>query len=303
MSKRVTIIGMGLIGSSIARALRKHKADYVLGAFDTSADVRKTVRQLKMVDSVFDDIADAVKEADVVMLCVPVGAMRGVAQAMAAHLKQGAIVTDVGSTKQSVVDALLPVLPDYVHLIPGHPVAGAENSGPESGFAELFEKRLVILTPSEAADKNAVQTVTDLWVSVKAYVKHMPVIEHDEILALTSHLPHVIAFGLMGAIVDKGDVKSDLIFQCGGGSFRDLTRVAAADPIMWRDIFLVNQEAIATALETLKGGIEIVQNKVKSGDVEALTGFLQQMRSVRRSLPHLDYDDGDLEAERFNKKH
>ena len=240
---RVAIIGIGLIGSSLARVIRRDNPATRITACARRPETLETVRRLGIADAVTDDPAAAVVDADLVVLATPLSAYAAIARRIAPALKPGAIVTDVGSVKEQAIGDLRPVLPPGVHLVPGHPVAGTEHSGPESGFAEMFADRWCILTPLADGDPAAVEKVTALWRLAKMRVVTMPAEHHDLVLAITSHLPHLIAYTIVGTATALGDdLKSEVIAFSAGG-FRDFTRIAASDPVMWRDIFIKNRDA------------------------------------------------------------
>ncbi len=246
---RVALIGMGLIGSSLARVMRRENlAGHIAGRVRSEASRAKCL-ELGLADSMHDAPGDAVEGADLVVLCTPLGTYASLAEAIAPHLKQGAILSDVGSVKQSVIRDVGPFVPEGMHFVPGHPIAGTEHSGPEAGFAELFEDRWCILTPPPGTDRGAVDKLTELWRRCGSMVEIMDARHHDEVLAITSHLPHLIAYTIVGTASDVAeDVRAEVAKYSAGG-FRDFTRIAASDPIFWRDVFLNNREAV---LETLQ---------------------------------------------------
>jgi cyclohexadieny/prephenate dehydrogenase len=238
---RVALIGMGLIGSSLARALRERELAGHITAIDASLDVCQRITELGLADRVTDDAAAGVKDADLIILCVPVGINGSVAQIIAGNLKAGAIVSDVGSVKAAVVKAVQPHLPEGVHLVPAHPVAGTEHSGPDAGFASLFAGRWCILTPPEGTDPVVTDKVRALWEGVDSKVEVMTPEHHDLVLAVTSHIPHLIAYNIVGTADDLETVTQGEVIKFSAGGFRDFTRIAASDPTMWRDVFLHNK--------------------------------------------------------------
>ena len=257
---RVALIGLGLIGSSLGHVMKREGlAGHVAGSA-RSAKTCATALEIGFVDSASVDPADAVTGADLIVICTPVGVIADVAAAIAPTLKPGAIVTDVGSVKMAVIRDVGPLLPEGVHLVPAHPVAGTEHSGPESGFPELFEGRYCILTPPPGADKRAVAAVSELWRRVGSDVELMDPKHHDRVLAITSHLPHLIAYSIVGtasdleehisreAVASKEEILTSEVIKYSAGGFRDFTRIAASDPVMWRDIFLNNREAVLEIL-------------------------------------------------------
>lgn len=281
---RVTLIGLGLIGSSIARALKaKRLARHVVGA-DSSAAVRDRVRDLGIVDTVADNVAESVRDADCVILCVPVGGNASVAALIGPNLRPGAIVSDVGSVKSAVVRDVAPFLPEGVHFVPGHPVAGTEFSGPDAGFATLFENRWTILTPPEWQDESAVDTMRRLWEGMGALVEIMGHQRHDLVLAITSHVPHLIAYNLVGTAYDLETVVENEVIKFSAGGFRDSTRLAASDPTMWRDVFLNNKEAVLEMVARFQEDLAALSRMIRWGDGEGLFDLFTKTREVRRSI-------------------
>lgn len=282
--ERVCIIGIGLIGSSLARALRQHKlADHIVCA-DQNAEHRATALKLGLVDEAFETAAAAAANADLTILCIPIGAYTAVTTAIAPVLKPGSIVTDVGSVKEAVIRDVAHLLPESVHFIPGHPIAGTEHSGPEAGFAELFSGRWTILTPLPHSDEPAVQKLTQLWESIGAKVELMDAAHHDRVLAITSHLPHLIAYTIVGTAADlETDTQSEVIKFSAGG-FRDFTRIAASDPTMWRDIFLNNREAVLDIAQRLTEDLTALQKAIRRGDGDTLFELFSRTRDIRRSV-------------------
>ena len=245
---RLALIGFGLIGGSIARAARAQKAVRSIVATARSPETRRRVAELGIVDQVVETNAAAVEGADLVIVCIPVGACGAVAKEIGPHLMKGATVSDVGSVKGAVLRDMAPHLPDSVHFVPGHPVAGTENSGPDSGFAELFVNRWCLLTPPEGADKAAVEKLAAFWRLLGANVETMPADHHDLVLGITSHLPHLIAYTIVGTADELSEVTRSEVLKFSAGGFRDFTRIAASDPTMWRDIFLANKDAVLEML-------------------------------------------------------
>lgn len=284
MFERITVIGMGLIGSSITRALQMRHLAKVIVAADVNADVCQTVIDLKLADFVTQDLAEGVKDADLVILCVPVGAMGAVVKQIAPHLKEGAILSDVGSVKISVIDAVQPHLPAHVDFVPAHPIAGTEFSGPASGFAELFIGRWCILTPLAQSSIKAVEALTKLWEAIGARIEIMDAKHHDLVLGITSHLPHLIAYTIVGTASElEDDTKSEVIKFSASG-FRDFTRIAASDPTMWRDIFLNNKEAVLELLQRFSEDLTAVQKAIRQGDGEYLYNKFDKTRSIRKAI-------------------
>ncbi|QQG35618.1 MAG: prephenate/arogenate dehydrogenase family protein [Micavibrio aeruginosavorus] len=281
---QVTIIGFGLIGSSIARVLRRDCPAVRIVCGDSSLDVCKKALELGIANSASTDLAEAVQGSDLVVLAVPVGACGGVAEAMAPGLKQGAVVTDVGSVKQAVIASVKRHLPDYVDFVPAHPIAGTEHSGPEAGFAELFQGRWAIITPLPETPLNAIETVTALWESAGSNVEFMEPRRHDLVLAITSHLPHLIAYTIVGTASDLEDhLKADVIKFSASG-FRDFTRIAASDPVMWRDIFINNQEAVLEIVQRFTEDLTGLQRAIRWGDGRVLQDMFARTRAIRRQI-------------------
>ena len=283
--QRLAIIGVGHIGSSLARAIRRDgNAVGHVALTDFDSAVRARARQLDIADSVHDDPADAVRDADCVVLCTPVGTYRAISRAMAPSLKPGCVVSDVGSVKRAVFRDIKPNLPDSVHLIPGHPVAGTEHSGPDSGFATLFDGRYWLLTPPEEADPAAVAGLTSLLHRSGALVETMDADYHDKVLAITSHVPHLIAYTIVGTAVDlEHDLKNDVIRFSAGG-FRDFTRIAGSNPIMWRDVFLNNREAVLEMLQRFTEDLTALQRAIRWGEGQTLQDLFTRTRSIRRGV-------------------
>lgn len=282
--ERLTIIGLGLIGSSIARAARRTKAARTIVAADISTAVCDRVRELGIADEVTEDLAAAVKDSDCVILCVPVGACGDVAATIAANLKQGAIVSDVGSVKGAVVAAMQPHLPAYVHFIPAHPIAGTEHSGPDSGFATLFHNRWLLLTPLETGDAAATEKLAAFWRAFGSNVETMDAARHDLVLAVTSHLPHLIAYNIVGTAADLETVTQSEVIKFSASGFRDFTRIAASDPTMWRDVFLNNRDAVLEMLGRFNEDLAALQRAIRWGDGEALFNLFSRTRAIRRSI-------------------
>jgi cyclohexadieny/prephenate dehydrogenase len=284
MFDKITIIGLGLIGSSIARVAKRDNIAKTVVAADLSETVCKKVEELGIADEVTSDIRRSVINSDVVILCVPVGAMAIVGEQIGPALKPGAVVTDVGSVKQAVIDAVKPHLPESVHLVPGHPIAGTEHSGPEAGFAELFENRWCILTPTGDTDIRAVEKVTTLWEACRSKIEIMDPQHHDLVLGITSHLPHLIAYTIVGTANQlEDDIKSEVIKFSASG-FRDFTRIAASDPTMWRDVFLNNKPAVLEILQRFSEDLSAMQKAIRRGDGKFLFDFFSNTRDIRRQI-------------------
>ena len=296
---RITIIGLGLIGSSVARATRKAMPTARITAYDADPQVRETVRALDLADDVADTAGASVIDADLVILCVPVGAMGTVAAEFADDLPEDAIVSDVGSCKGSVLAALTEALPGAT-IIPAHPVAGTERSGPEAGFATLFQKRWCIVTPPEGADALSVERVAEFWRRLGADVELMAPDHHDRVLAVTSHLPHLIAYTIVGTASDLEEVTQSEVIKYSAGGFRDFTRIAASDPTMWRDVFLTNREAVLEMLQRFSEDLSQLQRAIRWGKGDELFDLFSRTRAIRRSIIDQGQDDA---REDFGRSH
>jgi cyclohexadieny/prephenate dehydrogenase len=282
--ERIAIVGFGLIGSSLARAIRAEGLAASLAACDASAAARATIARLNLADFVTADPAEAAAGADLVVLATPLGAYAEVTAKMAPSLKAGAIVSDVGSVKGPVVRDLPPLLPAHVHLVPGHPVAGTENSGPESGFETLFKGRWFIVTPLPDANRDAVAKVAELWRRCGSLIEEMEPGHHDKVLAITSHLPHLIAYTIVGTAANlEEDARSEVIKFSASG-FRDFTRIAASDPTMWRDVFLNNREAVLEMLQRFSEDLTALQRAIRFGEGDTLFDLFSRTREIRRRV-------------------
>jgi cyclohexadieny/prephenate dehydrogenase len=281
---RVTIIGFGLIGSSLARAVRAHDLVRTIVACDLSEQARATISRLALANEVTDDPATAVRDADLVVIAAPLGAYADIVTRMAPALKPGAIVSDVGSVKGPVVRDLPGLLPKTVHLVPGHPIAGTENSGPGSGFETLFEGRWFIMTPPPGTDEAAVRKVGELWAGCGSLIEVMDAPHHDKVLGITSHLPHLIAYTIVGTAANlEEDARSEVIKFSASG-FRDFTRIAASDPTMWRDVFLNNREAVLEMLQRFTEDLTALQRAIRRGEGETLFDLFTRTREIRRRI-------------------
>jgi len=298
--KRIALIGFGLIGGSIARAARAQGLVDEIVTTARSAKTRARVVELGVVEAVVESNAEAVKDADLVILCIPVGACGAVAQEIAAHLKRGAIVSDVGSVKSAVVREMAPHLLASIHFVPAHPVAGTEHSGPESGFAELFINRWCILTPPEGANQNAVEKLRAFWAAIGARVEVMTPDHHDLVLAITSHLPHLIAYTIVGTADELAQVTSSEVVKFSAGGFRDFTRIASSDPTMWRDVFLANKDAVLEMLGTFNEDLSKLTRAIRRGDGEALFDHFTRTRAIRRGIVEIGQDSA---APDFGRPH
>jgi len=282
--ERIAIIGIGLIGSSIARAARRKKVAKTIVVADCSREALARATALGFADEVAASSAEAAAGADFVIFCVPVGANEALAREIAPALKAGAIVSDVGSVKGAVIAAIAPHLPEGVHLIPAHPVAGTEQSGPDAGFATLFLNRWCILTPPEGADASAVERVRAFWQAIGSNVEVMSAAHHDLVLAITSHVPHLIAYNIVGTAYDLEEATRSEVIKFSAGGFRDFTRIAASDPTMWRDVFLNNKDAVLEALGRFNEDLTALQRMIRRGDGDGLFALFTRTRAIRRGI-------------------
>jgi cyclohexadieny/prephenate dehydrogenase len=281
---RVALIGIGLIGSSLALAL---KGRGLAGHVAISSRTRKTLEraaELKLGDSYHQDAGEAVRGADLVMICAPVGAIAAIAEQIGAHLEAGSILSDVGSVKQAVIRDVMPHLPEGVHFVPGHPVAGTEHSGPEAGFEELFENRWCILTPPPGANDQAIEKVKALWQACGSTVEVMEASHHDKVLAITSHLPHLLAYTIVGTAADLEESTRAEVVKFSAGGFRDFTRIAASDPVMWRDVFLNNRESVLEMLQRFSEDLTSLQRAIRWGEGEVLEERFNRTRFLRSGV-------------------
>jgi len=287
---RVAIIGLGLLGGSIGLAVRGRGLAIATTGWDHDASVRERAAARSLVDQVCDTAADAVAGADLVILCVPVGAMGDAARALAPGLAQHAIISDVGSSKEAVAEALAEALPGAC-IIPAHPVAGTEQSGPDAGFATLFAGRWCIITPPEGADPAAVAALSDFWTQLGSKVELMDAAHHDLVLAVTSHIPHLIAYTIVGTASDLEEVTQSEVIKYSAGGFRDFTRIAASDPVMWRDVFLTNRGAVLEMLGRFSEDLTALQRAIRSGDGDTLFDLFTRTRAIRRQVIEQGQDD------------
>ena len=297
---RVALIGLGLIGSSIARAVMAQKLADELVATDGSPEVRARAKEIGLADRIADTNQAAVEGADIVIACVPVGACGAVAKDIAAHLKPGAIVSDTGSVKAAVRNDMADHLPANVHFIPGHPVAGTEQSGPDSGFPELFVNRWCILTPPDDASPDAVERLKAFWQALGANVETMGAEHHDLVLAITSHLPHLIAYTIVGTADELQTVTRSEVLKFSAGGFRDFTRIAASDPTMWRDIFIANKDAVLEMLGRFNEDVSALTKAIRKGDGDALYEQFARTRAIRKGIVDIGQDSA---APDFGRPH
>ena len=297
---KVAVIGLGLIGSSMARGMKKRGLASTIAGFDGSADVRDRSRALGFCDLVADTAEEAVKDEALVILAVPVGAMGAAAQAIAPFLADGAIVTDVGSVKAAIVRNVASALPEHAAFVPGHPVAGTEHSGPEAGFAELFEGRWCVVTPCERSTDASVEKVVALWTALGSTVETMTPEHHDIVLAITSHIPHLIAYNIVGTAADLEDVTQSEVIKFSAGGFRDFTRIAASDPVMWRDVFLNNKDAVLEVLGRFSEDLAALQRMIRWDDGQSLEDHFSRTRDIRRGVIDAGQDTADAD---FGRPH
>ena len=283
--KTITIIGFGLIGSSLARKIKQESLCETLVCGDISQSVCDTVLDMKLADAAYTDLGEAVKDADLVIICVPVGIYGAVGERISGSLKAGAIVTDVGSVKAQVIEALSAYIPADVTFVPSHPIAGTEKSGPEHGFSSLFTDRWFIVTPIDGGrNAEAVTKVCALWEACGSMVETMTPEHHDKVLGITSHLPHLIAFSIVGTANDlEDDIKSEVIKYSAGG-FRDFTRIAAGDPTMWRDIFLHNKDAVLDVLQRFNEDLTELQKAIRRDEGDKLFDFFRKTSTIRKGV-------------------
>ena len=297
--ERVAIIGLGLLGGSIGLAVAEHLPGAVTTGYDLDPAVRRRAAERGLAGTICETATEAVAGADLVVLCVPVGAMGEAAREIAPALSAGALVSDVGSTKQSIAATLAEALPGH-QVIPAHPVAGTEHSGPDAGFATLFHQRWCILTPPEGADPDLVARLAEFWRALGSTVEVMDAEHHDLVLAVTSHIPHLIAYTIVGTASDLEDVTRGEVIKYSAGGFRDFTRIAASDPTMWRDVFLHNREAVLEMLGKLTDDLGAMRRAIETGDGEALFDRFTRTRAIRRSIIEEGQDDARPD---FGRKH
>ncbi len=288
--ERVAIIGLGLIGGSIGLAVREHLPGVTTTGYDSDAAVRVRAAERGLADTICDSAAEAVAGADLVILCVPVGAMGEAAKTIAPHLAPDAVISDVGSSKLAIGLALAEALPDHC-VIPAHPVAGTEHSGPDAGFASLFQQRWCIVTPRTCNDPAKVAALVAFWQGLGAMVDTMDPAHHDLVLAVTSHIPHLIAYTIVGTASDLEDVTRGEVIKYSAGGFRDFTRIAASDPTMWRDVFLNNREAVLEMLDRFLTDLATMREAIRASDGETMFDWFTRTRAIRRSIVALGQDD------------
>jgi cyclohexadieny/prephenate dehydrogenase len=288
--QRIALIGLGLIASSIFWSLKRAGHTGHVTGYARSSATRDTARRTGLCDEIFDTAQEAVRDADLVILCVPVGVMGTVAAIIAPALKPGATVSDVGSVKRAVIDAVAPCLPDTVHFVPAHPLAGTEHSGPESGFAGLFDNRWCLLVPEAGTDLGAVAKLDHFWQALGAKVEQMDPDHHDLVLAVTSHAPHLIAYTMVGVADDLSRVTDSEVINYSAAGFRDFTRIAASDPTMWRDVFLTNKDATLEILGRFTEELFALQRAIRTGDGDQLHAYFTRTREIRRGIVEAGQD-------------
>ena len=281
---RVTFIGFGLINSSLARVFKSKSLAKEICAYSRRKETLLKIKDLNIADYIYDDIKGSVENSDLIILGVPVGVMSSLVQEFASSLKSGAIITDVGSIKKGLIDSISPVLPKGVHFVPGHPIAGTENSGPESGFEELFKGRWCILTPTKNTSKDAIKKVDYIWQQAGMKVTIMDAEYHDRVLAITSHIPHLVAYSIVGTVTELEDQLKTEVIKYSAGGFRDFTRIAASDPVMWRDVFLNNSGAVLEMLGRFIEDLTALQKSIRWKDGEALEELFSKTRDIRKGI-------------------
>lgn len=290
---RIAVVGLGLIGSSVARAVSAHGLARTITGYDASADVRRRAEALGFCDRIADTPGEAVGDAGLVIVAVPVGATEDCVASIAPHLAAGAILTDTGSVKGAVIRQVVPHLPPRVSFVPGHPIAGTEHSGPEAGFADLFDGRWCILTPCERSTDESIANVKAFWTQLGSQVETMTPEHHDVVLAITSHIPHLIAFTIVGTAADLEKVTHSEVIKFSAGGFRDFTRIAASDPVMWRDVFLNNKEAVLDVLGRFSEDLAALQRMIRWDDGKSLEDLFMRTRAIRRGIIEAGQDTPD----------
>ncbi len=293
MFQKVALIGAGLIGSSMAHAMRRKNVAGHISAYMRNPETLESARRAGFADSLTMDLAACVTDADLVVLATPLGAYASLAEQIKPHLMTGAILTDVGSVKAPVIRDVAPFVPAGVHFVPGHPIAGTEFSGPEAGFAELFDGRWTILTPPEGTDKAAVDKLVRFWKELGSDVEVMDARHHDLVLAIVSHVPHLIAYNIVGTAADLESVTQSEVIKYSASGFRDFTRIAASDPTMWRDIFLNNKDAVLEMLGRFNEDLSALQRAIRWGDGDALFNLFTRTRAIRRSIVEAGQDSAE----------
>jgi len=288
---QITIIGLGLIGSSMARGIKERGLTDKLIGFDNNKEYHSTIQSLELVDDLAKKIENSVENSDLVILATPVGTYSEISKKIAPSLKEGSTITDVGSVKSSVLKMLSAHIPDHVHLIPAHPVAGTEQSGPKAGFSKLFHDRWAIITPPEGADKEAIENLKQFWEALGSNVEMMDPDHHDQVLAITSHIPHLIAYNIVGTARDLETVTKSEVIKFSAGGFRDFTRIAASNPTMWRDVFLNNKDAVLEMLGRFSEDLTALQRAIRWEDGDALYDMFEKTRRIRKQIIDAGQDE------------
>ena len=297
----VALVGLGLISSSIALTIKRKNKKIRITGTSRSLKTRELAKKLKICE-VFDNISDTIRDADLVILCVPVGAMSKVSKELHYALKKGATITDVGSVKKEVIAQVKPNLPDNVYFIPGHPIAGTEESGPQAGINNLFEGRWCILTPDDTVPERQIDKLKNFWTFLGSSVKYMTPEHHDLVLAVTSHAPHLIAYTMVGVADEFSKISNSEIIDYSAAGFRDFTRIAASDPIMWRDVFLNNKEASLEILGRFHEELFALQSAIRNSDADYLFNYFTRTRKIRRSIVEAGQDTNEINFGRNQKK-
>ena len=293
--KKVCIIGLGLIGGSIGLAMKRSKISNQIIGFARSNSTLKRAIELGLVDKVKDNLEDAVNDCDLIILATPLSTFKKLVEEMSPFLKKDCIITDTGSAKLSVIEDLIDILPNNVEFIPGHPIAGTEESGPDAGFAELFDNRWCILTPTEENSSNAIDLIKEFWESIGSKVEIMDPLHHDKVLAITSHIPHLIAFNIVGTANNLANVTEKEVVKYSAGGFRDFTRIAASDPKMWSDIFTYNSEAVLEMLELFSNDLAKLKAAVIKKDSDLLFSNFEKTREVRKNIIDAGQEESDVD--------
>jgi cyclohexadieny/prephenate dehydrogenase len=299
---KVALIGVGLIGSSLAYAMRRAGLAAHIAGYSPRSETLERASARGFADTLHDTLAPSVREADLVVLATPVGVFGALVKELAPFLKQGAILSDVGSVKMAVIRDVAPFVPEGVHFIPAHPIAGTEQSGPDAGFAELFDGRWCILTPLPGTDAKALADLKSFWQRCGSQVEIMDAKHHDLVLAITSHVPHLIAYNIVGTAADLETVTQGEVIKYSAGGFRDFTRIAASDPVMWRDVFLNNREAVLETLGRFAEDLSALQRAIRWGDGDMLLNLFTRTRAIRRSIIDAGQDIGEPNFGRPRKR-
>ena len=293
--EKVCIVGLGLIGGSIGLAIKRSNISNQITGYARSNSTLERAIELGLVDSVKDNLKDAVNNSDLVILATPLSTFRELVEEMSPFLKKGCIITDTGSAKLTVIEDLKDILPNGVEFVPGHPIAGTEESGPDAGFAELFDNRWCILTPTEDNSSNAVDLVKDFWESIGSKVEIMDPMHHDKVLAITSHIPHLIAFNIVGTANNLANVTEKEVVKYSAGGFRDFTRIAASDPKMWSDIFTYNSDAVLEMLDLFSNDLAKLKAGVIKKDSDLLFSNFEKTREVRKNIIDAGQEESDVD--------